>query len=106
MDAKTFEALKGSIEKWEKVASGEGEDQGPANCPLCIAFPASNCAGCPVAEKACTEGCGGTPYMMWLLHADLDHSQEDVRRVEAGCLVCVHLAQAELDFLKSLLPVQ
>jgi hypothetical protein len=92
MDEITLEALKGSIEKWEKIVAGTGIDQGSKNCPLCKVFlepdpPGENyCDGCPVKEKTGLKLCYGTPYEKWLYC--------DTKNV----------AEKELEFLKELLP--
>ena len=84
MNKKTLKALKGSIEKWEKIVAGEGIDLGTVNCPLCQIFvvPKDSCEGCPVMEKTGESDCYGSPYY--------DHRPDS--------------AQDELDFLESLLP--
>ena len=104
MDAKTLEALQGSIKKWEDIAAGAGQDRGWANCPLCLMFNNAEdeerclgCRGCPVA----TSGhyyCDGTPYDIW--------SALPGRPRVATNLEHKTVAQAELDFLKSLLPAE
>lgn len=88
MDADTLEALRGSIAKWEGIVAGTVRDMGMSNCPLCqkFAYPRGNeCRGCPVAERTGRSDCRGTPYY--------EHDEEKPET-----------AQAELDFLKSLLP--
>lgn len=86
MDDKTLEALKGSIKKWEGIVAGTIENQGALNCPLCQLFNTSDeCDGCPVKERTGEDFCEGSPY----------YSYE--QKVQGS-------AQAELDFLKSLLP--
>lgn len=90
MDAKTLKALRGSIKKWEGIVAGTMEDYGEDNCPLCKLFLKQNCEGCPVYARTHHEGCYETPYRE-TLKAD---GKEEYDR----------LAQAELDFLKSLLP--
>lgn len=84
MDPATLVALKGSIAKWEGIVAGGPE----GDCPLCLMFfrgrPIEDiCVGCPVMERTGRRMCRGTPY--W---DDTNPKQ----------------AQAELDFLKSLLP--
>lgn len=89
MDAKTFEALKGSIQKWERIVEGTGRNYGAVDCPLCELFNRYEhdlCAGCPVSESTGRLGCGGTPYENYRVTGTTE------------------AAQAELDFLKSLLP--
>jgi hypothetical protein len=108
MDAETLEALKGSIAKWEAIVAGTGEDQGTMNCPLCAKFHNSQkkmnvrCDGCPVFAVTGERGCGGSPYTAWAAHDDEAHDLEGI--VHKGCKKCGPLAQAELDFLRSLLP--
>ena len=104
MNARTLKALRGSIEKWEAIVAGTGEDQGIVNCPLCALFyrdGCSACSGCPVAKAAGREGCEGTPYIAWTHAEDNGTIRLDSGRVSARLK---RLAQAELDFLKGLLP--
>lgn len=96
MKPETLEALQGSIKKWELVVAGTGENRGCDNCPLCERFSGDYCVSaddekCPVAIKTgCTE-CVNTPYYecKW----GFSTKPEDVAA-----------AQAELDFLRGLLP--
>lgn len=101
MNRKTLRALKGSIKKWEKIATGKGIDQGSRDCPLCQ-LPNNNCDSvCPV------NGCMDSPWYDWQQHQTWFHGVKEDRkthRVFKGCPDCKPLAQAELDFLKSLLP--
>ena len=83
MDEKILEALKGSISKWEGIVADTVKDERSGNCPLCQLF---TCYECPVMLRSGHVGCINTPYTKYL-H---DPSTEN--------------AQAELDFLKSLLP--
>lgn len=112
MDERTLTALQGSIKKWEEIVAGTGVDGGVDNCPLCKEFSeatdssaegwrADGCHGCPVAIKADENGCGNTPYTKWANKFDWD---EYPRRHKATTPALVALAQAELDFLRSLLP--
>lgn len=103
MDDRTKEALLGSIAKWEAIVAGHGEDKGVDNCALCQMFWHDRCKGCPVAAKTGEIHCVGSPYDAWggengeeytpLNDAD-EEDREDFKK----------LAQAELDFLISLLP--
>lgn len=92
MDEKTLEALKGSIRKWEAIVAGTGVDEGGDNCPLCQLFSFScdegdyYCYGCPVMLKTGHDDCRTTPYYAYRANKTTEN------------------AQAELDFLKSLLP--
>jgi hypothetical protein len=105
MNAKTLKALKGSISKWQSIVNGTGEDKGPSNCPLCKLFflsrsmNAEGCSGCPVFSKTGLLECNGTPYKKWVLHNAMapfpfKATNDKLRK----------LANAELEFLKSLLP--
>lgn len=112
MDDKTLDALKGSIAKWEGILAGTVEDYGTDNCPLCQVFYnhdgewINRCVGCPVSEKAGERFCQNTPY------SDLENLEdsEDDENDGLGWLGHIEneqqrgLVQAELDFLRSLLP--
>lgn len=106
MDARTLEALNGSIAKWEAIVAGTGVDSGTSNCPLCQAFNADDdtpsCAGCPVAEATEETWCDGSPYAtMW----DQAESPRNANGTGyAHTAESLAAAQAELDFLRSLLP--
>lgn len=89
MTKKTLKALRGSIQKWEKIVEGTGVDQGVYNCPLCQLFYRLDCKGCPVFERTGYPFCDKTPYREWE-----DDCTPELKK----------LAQAEVDFLKSLLP--
>lgn len=96
------EALELSIQKWENIVMGLGEDKGADNCALCVEFlkDMNDCKGCPVEAKTQQMDCINTPYHPWRIH----HRQRHQRypSVAIACLTCVYLAQDELDFLKSL----
>lgn len=122
MHEQTLVALKGSILKWEAIVAGHGEDMGIDNCPLCKMFeqefdpdgemdidgvPTDDncCCGCPVANESNFTGCQDTPYIAWAAHQNEKHSGPIfLRAVHPDCPDCRPLAQAELDYLKSLLP--
>ena len=96
MDAKTLEALKGSIEKWEGRAAGTWLQPNTMNCPLCQLFNTaedptnddySGCSGCPVYAFTGNKYCADTPCEQY--YNDLDGPK---------------IAAAEVAFLKSLLP--
>jgi hypothetical protein len=94
-------SLEGSIKKWEKIVAGKGYDHGTLNCPLCREFMSDNCDGCPVQEATGEPGCEGTPYDEWNWHFnDLPVPVGPDRRVTDETTRA--LAQAELDFLRSL----
>lgn len=109
METKTLQALRGSISKWENIVAGTAGDMGPSNCPLCQEFFRNHCVGCPVSAKVGASYCGNTPYSAWRMRARADAEvtldpitwgREDKVENEED----VKLAQAELDFLRSLLP--
>ena len=90
MPAATLKALRGSIRKWEGIVAGTEEDYGEDNCPLCKLFLKKDCEGCPVSARTGKGSCFGTPY-------------RDTLRA-FGKEAYDTAAQAEVDFLKSLLP--
>ena len=103
MPAATLHALKGSIAKWEAIVAGTGNDERAHNCALCQAF--EDCDGCPVAQRTGHPECIGTPYEDWSgHHIDVHNRYNAPLHPRKGCAECERLAQAELDFLKSLLP--
>jgi len=104
MKKETLEALEKSIEKWEKIVAGKGEDRGRDDCALCKLFRKESCVGCPVYAKTGHLGCRGTPYVRWVNHHDYKHFDESSEIYEIECSECKRLAQEELEFLKSLLP--
>lgn len=104
MDFETLTALKGSILKWEKIVAGTGFDRGEDNCPLCELFP--YCTDCPVALHTGKVGCCGTAYADWLCHTYVAHANDvSYFRPHKGFeKEAQEIAQAMLDFLRSLLP--
>jgi hypothetical protein len=100
MNARTLKALRGSIAKWRAIVDETGSDSGPLNCPLCQRFIDSSCTGCPVSDATGHPGCGGTPYDERWIELFLS----DCLPFRADTLERKAAAQAELDFLISLLP--
>jgi hypothetical protein len=106
MDAKTLTALQGSIMKWEKIVAGTGVDRGTENCPLCEMFFNEDyfneepCNGCPVAKKTGKLYCYGTPYGAYANLCDWGGKAGEPATMQEQKAA----AQAELDFLRSLLP--
>ncbi len=101
MDYRTLTALKASIEKWERNARAETPEAvttGPSKCPLCKLFWHINCEGCPVAVAVDATCCERTPY----IKAEALHYFWSIGDVTADAFR--KAAQAEVDFLKSLLP--
>ena len=95
MREEVVKALKGSIEKWKKVAAGKASDEGPNNCPLCQLFFTDGCERCPVYEITGTYLCEGTPYDEWSAHQLTCHNHGT--RVTPGCEACVRAATAEIN---------
>ncbi len=100
MNRKTLKALKGSIEHWERLASGqrkENENIGVSDCPLCVEFYQKDCIGCPVMAKTGEECCDSTPFKdAWRAHRFELNGFDSLKFKNA--------AKKELAFLKSLLP--
>jgi hypothetical protein len=104
MNARTSKALKGSINKWIRIARDtRAEDRGPANCRLCEEFYDNGCEGCPVSEKTGRPYCSRSPCQDWSTHQLLVHGRVGGPRV-AGCAECLRCAKEERDFLIGLLP--
>lgn len=101
MDARTLEALKGSIEKWERVVTGEYEERMTADCPLCHLFADDECNYCPIKQTTKNRFCLNTPYRSWKV--SMARRKSRTSRV-ANTPHRKALAQAELDFLRTLLP--
>ena len=104
MDPKTLTALKASITKWEqnlKARSPYEVEISPVSCSLCTLFHQDDCEGCPVSEKTGQSRCFSTPFRA----ADLALTDwEEVDKNSALRDAWRKAAQAEVDFLKSLLP--
>ncbi len=101
MDERTLTALKASIEKWERNAQAEMPTDvltGVEDCPLCELFFSKVCEGCPVAEAVNAIYCRRTPY------GRADQLQRLWGGDDAAASDFHAAAQAEVDFLKSLLP--
>lgn len=117
MDEKMLTALQGSIEKWRAIVNGTGLDKGAENCPLCAEYkdaedPESDpygdevmCYGCPVSEKSGMDGCVGTPYDQWAEYLSDKGRLVGSENRKVFDTVSAALAQSELDFLTSLLPI-
>lgn len=99
MPPRTLEALRGSIEKWERVVSTGANGNRWSDCPLCDRFIDIDCRGCPVAAATGQKGCRGSPYTAYKRLYDLSSSSEPGKSPEV-----IAAAQDELAFLKSLLP--
>lgn len=102
MDERTLTALKESIAHWEANVAAEtlGDVRlGCAHCALCQEFPGLDCAGCPVAAATGDCDCEGSPYDQAVRAYRRWRSLGGEHRTEWRAA-----AQAEVDFLRSLLP--
>ena len=103
MTPETLRALRTSITHWEEnltVNSPDDVDYGSDSCALCAHFIQNNCEGCPVEEKTGQWRCQDSPYEDVLKAIE---TWEENPTVENSKKVKIAV-QAELDFLKSLLP--
>ena len=92
--------LELSIEKWQDILDGTGEELGDHNCALCVEFGEHcDCDGCPIAEDGHPD-CEGTMYVAYrrALHERLETHSDD-KTAE------LHAAKKELEYLKSLRPL-
>lgn len=100
MDPKTLTALKASIAKWERNVEAETPDKvllGASECALCKLFIYNLCKDCPVRARSGSHFCRQTPFVK-TINSFFDWNEggsKDSWR---------EAAQAEVDFLKSLLP--
>lgn len=95
MDAKTLKALRASIAHWIDIRDTDSKSIGGSGCALCRLFNYNTtfcCKGCPVSKRSGAIYCRNTPYSDYV---NINH-QDEAARVAA--------AQAEIDFLISLLP--
>jgi hypothetical protein len=101
MDARTREALEASIKHWQdNLAADSPADVSvqEGDCALCRAFIDLGCRGCPVFRKTERKFCKGSPYV------DACKALKEWKSGDFGRRVFTIAAQAELDFLRSLLP--
>jgi len=105
MNKETRKSLEESIQKWKLVVGGKEIDRGSENCALCQLFM-TDCRDCPVGQYVNNSGCIKTPWEKWNLHHMGTHDKwwdlTVFDREGQECDRCKKLAQAELDFLKSL----
>lgn len=102
MDDKTLGALQQSIAKWE--ANAKHHDAGDVRissdaCPLCAIFMRKDCEGCPVKARSGRSICEGTPYVQASV------TYWSWKYGSGSRLAFQRDARAEVEFLKSLLPV-
>ena len=106
MPAKTLCALRKSIAHWKRMRKGTqkvNESPDGECCPLCKLFQSqsmSNCRQCPVFKRTRMPGCRGTPWygarFNFIMRNQGSLFQE----------AWENTADAEIAFLKSLLPVK
>ena len=108
MNKKTREALEGSIRKWEEILASRKKEGGISDCPLCPQFRGPSgiwhCDGCPVRAASGKAFCEGTPYEDWSHHQKCRRRDGNRNAYRATDKRSRELAEAELDFLKSLRP--
>ena len=104
MTRRALNALKKSIEHYERMLAGTPERIGRDVCALCREFNdwSDPCAGCPVHSATGAKYCDLTPFIRLAEHVDEVHGR--ATPIALKCETCRDLLQAELDFLKSLLP--
>lgn len=100
MNKKTAEALEKSIQKWQKIAAREGQENGVADCALCALFWVDDCRGCPVMKRTGMWGCQGTPYIAWS-RLSYENPQTWGRSSEYTNRM-IAVAREEIAFLESL----
>lgn len=105
MNSETVQAIKESIAHWERMRDDPkcGEQPTVGFCALCEMFldeaRENCCSGCPVFEETGLLMCQGSPYP----RASLAWYNLE-RWGEKYLPAWQQAAQAEIDFLKSLLP--
>ena len=88
------DALELSIEKWQDIVDGTGEELEDKNCALCKLYnkkeenEESNCLPCPIYKRTGKKYCQNTPYEEYYCYPIRGKKK----------------AEAELEFLKSLRP--
>lgn len=104
-------AIKASIGKWRRVATGEGDERGVRNCALCKlhflrADPLRSCRKCPVYQRTDLQFCGGSPFEDWVALHDTRNLRENAGGdgYFAVTKKAKEIAQREVEFLTSLLP--
>lgn len=104
MDSITKQAILDSIARWEKRLDGKPDTPSVQECPLCHVFYRRhkiNCRGCPIELAVGKSKCAGTPCEPYDELAYVLEKGREPTETEKAKLI--DLAQAEIDFLKSLL---
>ena len=94
-----MDTLNGSIEKWDTVRKGDGEDRGAHNCPLCELHFMGGCIGCIIRTDTSKGTCKDTPYRTWVDHLKNSHYGKDFK---CYCKICTSLADDEYNYLVDL----
>jgi len=108
----TYIAIEESTQKWLRILNEGFSDRGGENCALCKRFTMicemrhedGSIEECPVYESTGNIQWVNTPYYAWIKHHWEYHLHSSQKKVEEGCAECEELAEAEVAFLKSLLP--
>jgi len=98
-------ALGKAVHKWNGIVSGDGEDRGLMNCPLCSLYIQNNCKSCPVSMWTGLSKCESTPWENWCEHHTNSHVRKEHFSAKILCNHCSRLAKEELAFLKKLLRI-
>ena len=83
--------LELSIEKWQDIVEGKGDDLTIENCALCELHNHAeddDCLECPIYQATGQRYCYGTPYQSYCLSSDKEK--------------LLKIAKDELEFLKAL----
>ena len=113
----TFNALVGSIMKWDLICQGVDVDRGTYNCLLCDLFygdwDPKSCKNCPVMLHTKKISCKGTPYDLWSKYTEWksnitrkNYSFSKDYRIIYNIYKndALEAAEKEVEFLISLLP--
>ncbi len=103
------EALEGSVEKWDDILEGEGEDMSDMNCPLCklhLQESTTKCPKCIVCKETGETGCKGIGWHNWQMHIYEQHKHSmgsNFKGYIIYCPECRTLAQNVRDGLQKIL---
>ena len=70
---------------------------------MCELYHETWCNTCPVQKFTGFPFCQHTPFQIWVRH---QHGKHDGGTLKVYCEQCQSLAEAEINFLKSLLEIQ
>jgi hypothetical protein len=103
LSKRQIKGIKGSIKKWVGIKEGKVADEKGSNCLLCKMYAKNSCSFCPASIKVGIGNCCKTPYWDVRDHLHGHHFGGGGFR-DMDCQECDTLIDAEIDFLKSLLP--